>query len=404
MGYGNRTQGSTGVHDRLWARALLLADENRCWGIVACDLRCLNAESVREARVAIQRRLGLSASDLFICTTHTHSGPHDRDPENWDQPLAERLADAVQEAYAALQPARLGSGYGLLYGSSVNRRWLDRPIDPSVAVVRVEAEDGHLLGLVTSFGCHPVVLGYDNYQISADWPGYAAAHIEQRLGSGVTCLFLQGGGGNVNPLVTGVRHALQSGRQVTSIGNISTYYGQPLSAELNDIEPYNIGDRKGGTFAEVAELGTAFAGEVLKVYNTIVTSGLIVPIWSEQLNLDAAAAPDYATDTQNSAQVPAEIMLLAVNGILFFGQPGEVFSETSVWWRSHLRSMGYRTPMIIGHANGWLSYLPEPADFLEGGYEIQRAQGEGTHSQFQQIVRREVRSVLRRHADRADFE
>ncbi len=351
MGYGNRTHGATGVHDRLFARALVVADEGGCWALVACDLRCMNAESVREARQAVERRLAIPASNLFIATTHTHSGPHDRDAENWQRPLGELVADAVQNAYEALQPAQLGSGFGMLYGYSINRRWIDRPVDPGVAVVRVDTAEGKPLGLITSFGCHPVVLGYDNYLISADWPGTACRQIEATLGDDATCLFLQGGGGNVNPVVAGVRRQIQSGRPVVSIGNISAYYGSPAADDA-----YNVGDRHGGTFEEVAELGNAFAEEVLHVHRGVQCRAPDEPIWSEQLVLDSTLdepALGAPVDTPQVATAPAapiaaEIMLLAIGDILLLGQPGEVFSETALSLRTHLA----RTGLSYAHYSG----------------------------------------------------
>ncbi|MBX3010257.1 MAG: neutral/alkaline non-lysosomal ceramidase N-terminal domain-containing protein [Caldilineaceae bacterium] len=395
MGYGNRTHGATAVHDRLLARALVVEDEGGRWALIACDLRCLNATSVAEVRSAVQQRCGIAPAHVFVATTHTHSGPHDRDAENWERPLGQLIADAVQAACAALQPARLGGGYGLLYGYSVNRRWLDRPVDPGVAVIRVETLAGEPLGLISSFGCHPVVMGYDNYAISADWPGFACRAVEQALGGDATCLFFQGGGGDVNPVVASVRAQLQSGRPVVSIGKISAYYGDGA-----DPTAYNVGDRTGGTWADVAELGSAFADEVLRVYRGITPTVPTTPLGSHQLLLDAGRTVDevaaFSTTATplSSTTVPAEIMVLAAGDLLLLGQPGEVLSETVVRWRRDLRALGYATPLIVGHANGWLSYLPEPETFPEGGYEVQRAHGEGTSRFFQPQVRTALLAAL----------
>jgi hypothetical protein len=387
MGYGNRTHGATGVHDRLWARALVLAQADTAWAIVACELRCVDADTTREARTAIQQRVGIPSSNVFVCSTHTHSGPHDRDADNWERPLGELLADAVEQAHRALQPARIGSGYGMLVGYSINRRWIDRPVDPGVAVLRVDGDDGRPLGVVACFGCHPVVLGYDNYLVSADWPGFGCTQVEQALGPGAVSLFLQGGGGNVNPVVAGVRAALRSGRPVVAIGGVSAYYGDAGSPEA-----YHVGDRRGGTFAEVEELGAAFAHEVVHVHRGIPVAAPAGAIWSAQVELDAAAGAGGA-----APPVPAELMLLALGDVLLVGQPGEVFAETSVQLRTHLRTLGVRTPMVVGHANGWLSYLPEPEAFPEGGYEVGRAHGVGTDPSFQPRVRQALDAVLHAH-------
>ena len=71
---------------------------------------------------------------------------------------------------------------GFLYGYSINRRWLDRPIDPSLSVIRVDEVDGQPLAIVGNYACHAVVLGYDNLLISGDWPGYASRYLENDFG------------------------------------------------------------------------------------------------------------------------------------------------------------------------------------------------------------------------------
>ncbi|MEZ4864818.1 MAG: neutral/alkaline non-lysosomal ceramidase N-terminal domain-containing protein [Caldilineaceae bacterium] len=406
MGYGNRASGATAVHDRLFARTLVLETAGTLWVLISCEFCYLNVSTIQAIRTAIQQRSGIAPTNVFIATTHTHSGPSDQDVDNWEQPLATLVADAVDEAVARLQPAHIASGYGMLYGYSINRRWIDRPVDPGVGVIRIDSIAGQPLGLVANFACHAVVMGPDNLQISADWPGHASAKLESALGNGATCLFFQGGAGNINPLVAGVRAALQSGRPVVSIGNISAYYGAPASGDV-----YNIGNRTGGTFAEVAEVGDAFTAEVLRIHRGLQPAALQQPLWAEQITVKAAISPDEPEesaalrsttivnyDALYAAGLPTEIMLFQLGDALLVGQPGEVFSETSVWLKSHLRALGYQTPLLVSYANGWFSYLPEPDDFPEGGYEVGRAHGTRVSRYYQPRVREAIEPVVQRHA------
>ena len=66
VGYGNRLGSATGVHDRLFARALVLEDEGGRWAIVASELCYLNAVSIREIREATQRRVGIPPAHVFV--------------------------------------------------------------------------------------------------------------------------------------------------------------------------------------------------------------------------------------------------------------------------------------------------------------------------------------------------
>jgi hypothetical protein len=72
------------------------------------------------------------------------------------------------------------------------------PIDPSLGIIRVDDEHGAPRAILVNYACHAVVLGPDNRQISADYPGYLARRIEREL-PGALCLFVQGGAGDINP-------------------------------------------------------------------------------------------------------------------------------------------------------------------------------------------------------------
>lgn len=390
-GYGNRASGSTGVHDPLICRALVVEDPEGRYALLSVEMCYLNADSVREIRDAIERRCAIPAGHIFVATTHTHSGPHDRETENWLRPLAELAADAAQAACAQLAPAQLGSGFGLLPGHGINRRWLDRPVDPALGVIRVDRMDGSTLALVTVFANHAVVLGSDNLLISGDWPGYASRQLEAALGGDATVLFFQGGSANVNPVTAGVRARLDAGEAVGAIGDVSVYYG--------DKAIWNIGNRQGGTFDEAAELARRFGAEVQRVARGIIPQELSIPLMARQLVVPAAAEnavqqePEWLAwvtedaDALLAAGIPAEIMLLRLGDALLVGQPGEVFSETAVRLRTRLRQQGVATPLTVSYANGWLAYLPEAEDFAEGGYEVTWPRRLGIREDFQPAVR-----------------
>jgi neutral ceramidase len=404
VGYGSRHAAAVGVHDTLWARAVVLEDQQGIHALVACDLLFVLADTVAEVRAAVQRRVGIPPHHVFVAATHTHSGPSDRARHDWDHPLPALIADAVERACQDRRPARLGSGFGFLSGCSINRRWLDRPVDPAVAVLRVDDADGALLGVVFVFGCHAVVLGADNHLLSGDWPGHAAATVERALGSQSTCLVFQGGAGDVNPVVSGVRTQLGSGRPIVAIGNLGAWYGA-----IDAPDRWNIGDRRGGTFDEVAELGEAVAREVLHVVGGLAPRHT-GPLWSERVTIDAALDPDEPRERPPAPEgfewppdwdpdhIPAEIMTVGAGEFLLVGQPGEPFSETAVAVRTRLRALGFATPALAGYANGALLYLPPPEAFLEGGYETNWARSLGISHRFQLRAWEAIERAVRPHA------
>ncbi|MEM7531286.1 MAG: neutral/alkaline non-lysosomal ceramidase N-terminal domain-containing protein [Chloroflexota bacterium] len=425
VGYGGRDMGATGVHDALWVRAMVLQDTtlpagSATWVLVSADLCYIGGEILREIRNEINLRLGIPTEHILIATTHTHAGPDDgrtivndetesRFERNWDRSLADKVADAVATAYAVKQPATIGSATGILYGYSINRRWLDKPVDPGIAVLRVDDMMGKTLGVFSVFGCHSVVLGYDNYQISGDWPGNACQRMEETLttqmGHDVTCLFMQGGAGDINPLVTGVRERMRNGHTVISIGNISANYGR-LDDVDKDNGAWSIGDRGGGTFEEVAELGAAYAEEVLYTVSRIQPRVPAQSLWSTTLTVNAAAQPgEHPTapkmsliterpDFADPTNIPGELMVLRIGDMVLVTQPGEVFAETAIQLKQQLRALGVQTPALVTYANGFLLYLPEPEAFEEGGYEVDWPMSLGISRHFQTNVRAVLKPIM----------
>jgi neutral ceramidase len=223
-----------------------------------------------------------------------------------------------------------------------------------VLVVRIDDPAGSPLGVIYGFGCHPVVLGPDNREVSADWPGAAAAILDAELGHSV---FLQGSCADVNPFTAGLHGQLAVDRGV------------------------DVADRRGGTFAEAEDLGRAVADEVLRVHAGVRT-GEVTRIWTRRLAVDRAGAPpaeggplDGHGVPRAAADEPVAVMLVGIDGpnVVLVGQPGEVFAETGVDLRRRLRDAGVRHPFVVGYANGWRAYLAPRSAFSDGGYEVEWA-------------------------------
>ena len=405
IGYFNRPGVSQGVHDELWARALVLDDGETQVALCGVELLWLRQRDVDAIRQSVTARCPLSTAQIFIFATHTHGGPAIHQPENWDVSYYESAADAIVEAYNALQPARLGCGFGMLMGYSINRRWLNRPVDPAVGVIRIDRADGSPLAVFSNFACHAVVMGYDNVLITGDWPGYSSRLLEAEMGAGTVAIFAQGGAGNVNPLTETVRQNLAAGHPVTSIGWVSNYYGYHADA----LDAWNIEDRGGGEFIECETIARAYNAEVLRVWRAI-TPEATAPLWLDQVTVDAtvgADEPPAAGLTPSSTSIinaeaggplTLDIRLVGIGSAVLMGEPGEVFSETSLAYRIHAQHLGYGHPMLVSYANGTYAYLPPEDAFPEGGYEVNWPRGLGISRYTQNRVAEAIDPILQRHA------
>ncbi len=225
-GYESRKSGSTGVHDPLYARVLVVKSPETSIAFVACDLVGLVSDMVVKGA---REKYGIE--HVLLSSSHTHGGPQttiwdsyevggpDRTwptPQNsWYAATEAKILAAVGEASRRLEPVTMVPALGFAY-LGYNRRKVDdagnvkmlwrnperqptHPIDPRIGLVIFKNARGSVRGVIVNYACHAVVLGPDNLQISADYPGVMCDYVEKELGGGATCLFVQGASGDINP-------------------------------------------------------------------------------------------------------------------------------------------------------------------------------------------------------------
>src|SRR5215475_4736318 len=93
VGYFNRPGPSTGIHDDLNARALVLDDGNTVIALCSVELCWLAGVTVQAIRTAVAGRCALIPENIFVFATHTHSGPTPQYDSDWTRPLADIVAD-----------------------------------------------------------------------------------------------------------------------------------------------------------------------------------------------------------------------------------------------------------------------------------------------------------------------
>jgi len=115
-----RAHRSEGVHDPLFARALVLAnseDRAEAFAIVSLNVCMLSSEQASSARAMVEDQTDIPASQIMLAASHTHSGPATvgclgpSEPE-YVKELLEKIAIVVNEAVANMQPVAVGAGSG----------------------------------------------------------------------------------------------------------------------------------------------------------------------------------------------------------------------------------------------------------------------------------------------------
>src|SRR5437870_5344229 len=181
-GYASRQHGFDGIHDRIYARAIVLHDGTSYAAIVTWELIGVPTPIWAELSQRIAKETGIPPELLLLAAVHDHSAPSpigmygNADPKSipYTAKLQDATVEAIRQAKANLQPARVGAGVGKAY-VNINRREFvpgrgwglgfnpDFPSDKTLAVVRFETMSGKPIALLINYPVHAVVMGPDNF-------------------------------------------------------------------------------------------------------------------------------------------------------------------------------------------------------------------------------------------------
>lgn len=403
MGFAGRGSASD-IHDDLTATALVLESAPAGEGgegpaagvcrlaIIACELLFLRPDEVRATREAVGRLTGVPPEHVVIACSHTHYGPltePGRDEqaaqvEAYLANLVHLLAGAVAMARARAVPCRLGFGQGSVQ-VGINRRERTPegeiilgqnpagPVDPRVAVLRIDGMDGRPVGSILNYACHPVSLGSQCTEISADFPGVARRLIEEQTGA--PCLFLQGATGNINPLLMGwdwthlARLGLPLGAEAVRL-----FWGSEPSAGLTE----------GGIGVARARLdlppllpasivdGEALVARLEAERDQLRSGEEAGRLWWAELRLERAQKGLGAlAGGEPVPPVEAELTALRLSSAVgLVTAPGEIFTEIG---QAIVARSPFRHTFYASYTDGTIGYVPTRAAYVEGGYEVTHA-------------------------------
>lgn len=185
--------------------------------VAVAEIGSIRDPYLADLREGIEAEFGISPDSLLVNASHCHAVVA--------TDMTERTLRAVREAWKGRVPVRAGAGNGQEKEIQINRRIpltdgsvVDErhayslppdddvagvgPIDPAIGILRLDRVDtGEPLALLYHFACHPIQ-GVPSGGNTADIPGFASAVIEENLGNGsAMALFLQGCGGDINPIL-----------------------------------------------------------------------------------------------------------------------------------------------------------------------------------------------------------
>ena len=266
---------ASGFIDDLEAFALALVKNEKKFIIISVD-NCNICDIVDRCREAIEQATGIPKDNVFISSTHTHTGPYACDPSQFDTAtpkkqteiainymdfLVNRIKDLSVLALKTLKPAKMGYAIGqapdrisyirrykMKDGSTqtcppINDPNIDHPIgelDRRVNVIRFDREGAESV-VILNYGIHADTVNGD--MVSSDWCGWTRRTLEKAL-DGTKCLCIMGAQGDV--------------------GSTNVH---PLPGDMNDTEISFDNEMKSWGMARF--VGRALAGTILQVYDKV---------------------------------------------------------------------------------------------------------------------------------------
>lgn len=382
-GYASRTVPARDVVDDLFLKALVLEDGAGSRSLlITADLIGFRADFTEPVAARITAATGLPRERILLNASHTHAGPAIMVNQQSHYTIAREQAEALiaytrqlqdqcvalaTQAIDRLQPATLAWGVGVVNFPMNRREATERgiilgvnprgPVDRSVPVLRIDAPDGKVVGVLFGAACHNTTYGARDNQVSGDFASAAQAFIEQEF-PGTQAMFLQGLAGDANPYPNSLNdpakrpaaeiareHGVSLGREVTRVLGVAL---KPVRGPLRAAhELVALPLQKAPSRAEL-EQTTAKAGSTQK--------------WVADQMLARLKAGESLPTTYRA---PVAVWQFGAD-LTLVGLPGEVVVD---YVRLTEEALGPLKLWLSAYCNDTFGYLPSARVLREGGYE-----------------------------------
>jgi neutral ceramidase len=399
---GFRPRYAENVDDELFAKAVVIDNGTTRIAIVTCDLIAIPEKVADAAKARIADRCDIPVAHVMVNATHTHTAVAiadllgvDEDP-GYTEWVSLKIADAVELAVWRLKPARVGFASVNEERITFNRRWhmkdgtvrfnpgIENPdlveptgtIDPELAMMFVEADDGTPISAVANFSLHYIGTNNGN-ALSADYFGHFDRLMRHYLGDTCVSLLWNAASGQINNTdFSGQTKWTASGhQQAVKMANVLAGH---FITEMQLMEMHETLDLSGDlatlTFQRkrITAEDLNVAEQVLSVPQGTYDAYETGPFsWVVGQPIPQALVDVYALECQRLAKLPAQmtapIQVLRLGEAVIVALPGEVFVETGM----NIKAASDASPMfLVSLANGYIGYIcTDKALTQEGGYE-----------------------------------
>jgi hypothetical protein len=416
---------------------------NRCWGAATHDVASgvhrnlkvcvwvINSEPAQvlvgmdgswwqgarrefACRNAIAAAANTTPECVLLCLSHSHAavplvddvtpGPGSALLEAYLSELPARLAEVTERAATQNQSSILQAVYGSCTLAACRdqrgeKGWIvghdpDTQADQTLAVARLTHADGRLRAVLVNYACHPTSLGWENAMLSPDYVGALRAYIDEVYN--VPLLFIQGAGGDLAP-------AWQYSGDTAVADRNGESLALSVHSALSLLPPPGTVLRSKGILTSGADLGCWSPADV--ALNTTCCIEVRPASLPWRADFESAAVLDAAIAAADGAALErlrrrkrlrhqfGDSDGLSINAwsarfgdILFFGTPGENYSQLQIDLRSRYPD---NIVLVANHCNGGSGYLmPESLHQRDNFYPAwQSPMGAGSYERLENVFK-----------------
>ncbi|MEO2048485.1 MAG: neutral/alkaline non-lysosomal ceramidase N-terminal domain-containing protein [Pirellulales bacterium] len=363
-GYGERMNApAQGVHDRIFAKAIVLTDGDKKFVLVTADMLGFPPPLKQDLLNRLSDQ-GWTTENVMLLASHSHAsiemnainplntfaipqlGIHN--PELYEFTVA-NFVRLIREAEQNLIPIRVGTSSKHLPGWNRNRRHRSGIVDDELTITRIDSTAGKPMALLVNFTAHPTFMTEKQMMFSGGWPGHLQRTAEGLIGNGVTVMYYNGAEGDQRPQGRpngGGSRWEQAERYGHELGILVRQEWQSIAMQ-NDVafqfhhQTISLPDR-------------SWHPDFMK------TGGTEYGLTEEVLTVMLPQM--FPAQTASGSLQLGELVVVGI--------PGEMAASLGLKIKAAARQdLGITHPVIGGLADEWISYMLPPQEYDMGGYE-----------------------------------
>jgi len=462
------------IHDSLYAKALVLENEKTRIAIITLDVVAIGTigDISDEFLMNVKQRLKdeLKIGNVLINASHNHLDGFLHGKKIIVEDVEDKTIMAVKKALMNMQAVKIGAGKGFENRFAMNRRVKLKngdvftirhanpnmpdddinsigDIDPEIGILKIERLDGTPKALLYNYACHPYT-GVPGKDITAEFPGFASAIIEEQLGHDAMAFYLQGAAGDITEVlykdVNNIRDCepfgqmlalstLKSLKGITAsetnqISVIAETVKFPLRTDIPDrlkildetekkllsslrsttlnlktflplhikynLSPdfpsyyayrYLLEEKEGQD--GLKKLDEANRKDMNKYLSNILAMENLAQIVEDREMLKRKQGE---IDEFGGHFVSAEILGVRIGDFIVVTIPAEAFARIGLNIKA---GSPYENTFLAGYTNGYLHYAPTSESYKEGGYEIMNCI---LAPQWQEIYEEKIKEIIKK--------